>query len=165
MVLKLAGLVKRGDVWVYRKVVPPQLRSLIGATEIWRSLGTDDLDQAQERWREVRAEVDRSFQRGQCVPSSSQLRNSRSENRHGQAPTPHEAEQIQGDGENPPISVIFTRYYAERKLPAKTRLEWDLVLERTQMILGAEKPIRSVTQAHVRQLKDLLLSDSREARR
>jgi len=49
MVLKLAGLVKRGDVWTYRKVVPPKLWSIVGAREIWRSLGTDDLDQAQER--------------------------------------------------------------------------------------------------------------------
>jgi len=30
MLLKLAGLVKRGELWTYRRVVPPQLRSIVG---------------------------------------------------------------------------------------------------------------------------------------
>jgi CheY-like chemotaxis protein len=41
MVLRLPGLVKRGDVWIYRRIVPPKLRSIVGASEIKRTLGTD----------------------------------------------------------------------------------------------------------------------------
>lgn len=158
MVLKLAGLVKRGDVWIYRKVVPPQLRSIIGAREIWRSLGTGDLDQAQERWREVRAEVGRSLHEGRRVPAATEFSIKSSASPQAQEPPSHEAEQPESGGDNPAVSILFTRYYAERKLPAKTRMEWDLVLGRIQKILGGDKPVRSITQVHVRQLKDTLLA-------
>ena len=34
MVLKLAGLVKRGAVWIYGRAVPPKLRAVVGASEV-----------------------------------------------------------------------------------------------------------------------------------
>ena len=43
----------------------------------------------------------------------------------------------EGDNaDNPPLSILFGRYYAERKLPAKTKLEWDGVLKRFTTICG-----------------------------
>ena len=62
------------------------------------------------------------------------------------------------DRDNPPHSATFARYYAERKLPAKTRLEWDGVLRRIQIVCGGDVRMRAVTQAHVRMLKDSLLA-------
>ena len=63
-VLKLPGLVLRGGVWTFRRVVPEKLRPVVGAREIWRSLGTADLDLAQARWKVAREEVARSFTEG-----------------------------------------------------------------------------------------------------
>lgn len=161
MVLKLAGLVKRGGVWTYRKRVPSKLRSLVGAREVWRSLGTGNLDEAQERWRAVRAEVARSFADGVPCPTSeyglaergtSSLVEALSTS-HRDVPAPQT-----NSANSPSLSTIFARYYAERKLPAKSQLEWNLVLSRIQATCGGDVAARSVTQAHVRMLKDTLLA-------
>src|SRR5439155_22220029 len=61
MLFRMNGLVKRGGVWQYRRMVPPRLRSIIGSSEVKRSLGTRDLQAAQRRWQAVKAEVDRLF--------------------------------------------------------------------------------------------------------
>lgn len=159
MVLKLAGLVKRGEMWIYRRTVPPKLRSIVGAREVKRTLGTGDLDQAQERWRAVKAEVERSFAEGRRAPSSTVFTPTQPQaEKSRQARFSESASELHDDRENPPLSLTFTRYYAERKLPAKTRLEWDLVLSRIQAVCGGDVRARFVTQAHVRMLKDSLLA-------
>jgi integrase len=62
------------------------------------------------------------------------------------------------DDDNPPLSILFERYFTERKLPAKTKLEWSLVLKRfTSSLGGADLPVKSITQAHVRSFKAGLL--------
>jgi hypothetical protein len=61
MLVRMTGLVKRGGVWIYRRMVPPRLRSIIGSREVKRWLGTTDLQAAQRRWQTVNAEVDRIF--------------------------------------------------------------------------------------------------------
>ena len=67
----------------------------------------------------------------------------------------------EGDGEdNPPLTILFERYYAERQLPAKTKLEWEGVCRRFCETIGADLPARAVTQAHVRQLKTSLLTST-----
>jgi integrase len=164
MVLKLAGLVKRGGVWTYRKRVPPKLRPVVGAREIWRSLGTADLDQAQEWWRAVRSEVARSFADGVPCPATEyargELTSTQGPASRSEGPASQGAHFVgQGEGpDNPTLSVLFARYYAERKLPAKSQLEWNLVLSRIQATCCGDVAVRSVTQAHVRMLKDSLLS-------
>jgi hypothetical protein len=152
MFLRLPGLVKRGEVWIYRRAVPPRLRSVVGASEIKRTLGTDDLDVAQERCRAVRAEVERSLTEG--VPTSSSL--SFAVTHRGLTTATQTTAAAAED--SPSLSVVFSRYYAERKLPAKTRLEWDLVLARIQGVCGGDVAARAVTHAHVRMLKDSLLT-------
>jgi len=42
MGLIVRGLIKRGSVWWVRVVVPADLRSVIGKTELLESLGTGD---------------------------------------------------------------------------------------------------------------------------
>jgi len=59
MVLQLPGLVKRGGVWTYRKSIPQKLRPIVGAREIWRSLGTADETVALTRFRRVKQDVER----------------------------------------------------------------------------------------------------------
>ena len=66
-----------------------------------------------------------------------------------------EAEQDSRD--NPPLSVLFESYFAERNLPSKTVTEWKAVLRRFTVTLGADLPVRSITQAHVRGFKAALL--------
>jgi integrase len=63
--------------------------------------------------------------------------------------------------DNPPLSLVFERYYSERKLPPRTRTEWDYVLRRFKETVGADLPVRSVTQAHVRAFKAALLATKR----
>jgi hypothetical protein len=63
--------------------------------------------------------------------------------------------------DNPPLSLVFERYYGERKLPARTKTEWDYVLRRFKDTVGADLPVRSITQAHVRSFKADLLATKR----
>ena len=64
----------------------------------------------------------------------------------------------QDDADNPPLSIVFQRYNAERKLPPKTKLEWDGVLRRFTEAVGADLPVRAITAAHVRSFKTTLLA-------
>jgi len=63
-----------------------------------------------------------------------------------------------GGADNPPVTILFERYYAERKLPAKTKNEWELVCRRFLESVGGDLPSRAVTQAHVRNFKTALLT-------
>lgn len=65
------------------------------------------------------------------------------------------------DADNPPLSLVFERYYGERKLPARTKTEWDYVLRRFKETVGADLPVRAITQGHVRSFKAALLATKR----
>lgn len=58
MARKQLYLHKRGGVYQLRVRVPDALRPLVGKTEIWKSLGTGDLKEAQESARAVRVKID-----------------------------------------------------------------------------------------------------------
>jgi integrase len=194
MLVRMNGLVKRGGVWQYRRMVPQRLRSIIGSHEVKRSLGTGDLQAAQRRWQTVKAEVDRLFAEAEAAvknPSIAaykaveewrQLRAQRPA-MEGEEDAldahltmllernnldPHQRAVLEGllrrqdnDGaDNPPLSVLLERYNAERKLPAKTKLEWDGVLKRFTATVGADLPVRAITPAHVRSFKAALLAST-----
>jgi hypothetical protein len=59
--------------------------------------------------------------------------------------------------DNPPLSVIFERYFIDRKPGPKTRLEWTGALARFTSAVG-DLPVREITPAHVRTLKANLLT-------
>src|SRR5688572_24378565 len=61
MMIRMEGLVKRGGVWSYRRMVPQRLRSVLQCREIKRTLDTPDLNAAQRRWATVNADVERMF--------------------------------------------------------------------------------------------------------
>jgi uncharacterized protein DUF6538/integrase-like protein len=61
MLFRMAGIVRRGGQWIYRRRVPQRLRSIIGSREIRRTLDTSDLTVAQRRWQAVHAEVGQMF--------------------------------------------------------------------------------------------------------
>jgi integrase len=63
-----------------------------------------------------------------------------------------------GAEDNPPLSILFDRWKAERRPPAKTWLEWDGVRRRFVETIGGDLPVRAVTKAHVRAFKNALLS-------
>lgn len=60
--------------------------------------------------------------------------------------------------DNPPLTILFERYYTERKLPPKTKSEWGLVCRRFLESIGGDLPARAVTQAHLRNFKTALLT-------
>jgi hypothetical protein len=60
--------------------------------------------------------------------------------------------------DNPPLSILFERYYSEHKLPAKTKLEWARVMKRFTTAVGADLPVRAITAGHVRNFKTALFA-------
>lgn len=174
--MTLDGLIKRGEVYIYRRVVPEALRAIMGKREIKVSLGTADEAVAVARWRKVSTEVNVKLAEamaGRLSPAVAgykavekwtpgtpdaewALNTHLEENATSLAPEMRAALLNRHDA-SPPLSLIFKRYYAERKLPAKTQLEWDLVLERIQGVCGGDVPVRTVTKVNVREFKDRLL--------
>jgi integrase len=59
--------------------------------------------------------------------------------------------------DNPPLSVLFNRWRAERQPPAKTWHDWTVARKRLEQVLGGDFPVRSITKAHVRAYKESLL--------
>jgi hypothetical protein len=55
--------------------------------------------------------------------------------------------------DDPPLTILFDRYYVERKLPVKTKTEWEGICTRFAESVGGDLPVRSLTQAHIRNLK------------
>src|SRR5690242_8371545 len=182
MLVRMNGLVKRGGVWIYRREVPPRLRTIIGSREVKRSLGTGDLQAAQRRWQTVKAEVDRLFAEAEAslknpsIAAYKAVEEWRRE-RVARPAEPDEEEaldshlttllernnldahqraviegllrrQDQDGADNPPLTILFERYYSERKLPVKTKLEWDGVLKRFTASIGVDLPVRAITAAH-----------------
>ncbi len=191
MLVRMNGLVKRGGVWQYRRMVPPRLRSIIGSREVKRSLGTGDLQVAQRRWQTAKVEVDRLFAEAEAAVKNPSIAAYKAveewrQDRAARAVTQDQEEaldshmtmllernnldahqravlegllrrQDQDGADNPPLSILFDRYNAERKLPAKTKLEWDGVLQRFRATVGADLPVRAITPSHVRGFKTALL--------
>jgi integrase len=59
--------------------------------------------------------------------------------------------------ENPPLSILFDRWHAERQFPPKTWAEWNTSRKRFEQVIGGDFPVRSITKAHVRAYKESLL--------
>ena len=64
---------------------------------------------------------------------------------------------IEATEENPPLSILFDRWRAERQPPPKTWHDWTVARKRLEQVLGGDFPVRSITKAHVRSYKELLL--------
>ena len=59
---RLKMLLQRNGVWMYRKVLPPELRPFMeGKREVWRSLQTTDLETAKLRAMETGLEGERQL--------------------------------------------------------------------------------------------------------
>jgi hypothetical protein len=193
MLVRMEGLKKRGEVWIYRRVVPLKLRSFLGKRGWKESLDTDDLNVAQQRWGVVHARVNQIFKEAEAgvrSPTIIAYRTLRTwtpgDDRAEEGLDLHlttllEREDLDpvrraavetllrrhdlgsqslaagNEGDDPPLSVLFDRYHAERKLPGKTKLEWDCVLARFTKTCG-DLPVKAITQANVRNFKSVLLA-------
>jgi hypothetical protein len=192
MLVQMPGLVLRGGVYIYRRAVPPHLRSIIGKREWKFSLGTGDLAVAQRRLPQITADVEREIKeaeagrRNPVVLAYRAVQDWKQES--VQRPADPDAEEAldlhlttlledderrekkldagqravveallrrhdDGGADNPPLTILFERYYAERKLPPKTKSEWELVCRRFLESIGGDLPARAVTQSHVRNFK------------
>ena len=198
MLVPMPGLVLRSGVYIYRRAVPPRLRSIIGKREWKFSLATADLAVAQRRLSTIAADVEREIKeaeagrRNPAVLAYRAVQDWKQES--AQRPADPDAEEAldlhlstlledddglggkkldkgqrtvieallrrhDDDGaDNPPLTILFERYYAERKLPPKTKSEWELVSRRFLESIGGDLPARAVTQAHVRNFKTALLA-------
>ena len=66
--------------------------------------------------------------------------------------------QNNGGDDNPPLSILFDRWHAERKPPAKTWLEWKTALRCFTEANGGDLPVKAITTGHVRTFKAALLN-------
>lgn len=172
------------EVFQYRREVLQLLRSILGR-EIKHSLGTSDLGVAQKRWAEVHAQVEQRIAEATAGRKSPAIAAYKAVQAHVpgdwraeegldlhltsmlEQPNldPHRRAAVEAllnrrdnDGaDNPPLSILFGRYYAEKKLRPKTRLEWDGVLKRFVATVG-DLPVKAISQANVRALKASLLA-------
>jgi len=62
-----------------------------------------------------------------------------------------------GGEDNPPLTIRAGRYYAEKKMRPKTKLEWEGVIARFVATVG-DLLVKVVSQAHVRAFKAALLA-------
>ncbi len=67
----------------------------------------------------------------------------------------------QGAEDNPPLSVVFERWKAERQPPLRTWQEWTTARKRSQAVVGGDVPIRALTRVHLRAFKESLLRTSK----
>ena len=61
------------------------------------------------------------------------------------------------DADNPPLSILFDRWRAERQPPQKTWEEWATARKRFEQVIGGDIPVRRITKDHVRAFKQRLL--------
>ena len=169
----------RGNRYRLRRVVPLPLREILGRSEIRRSLRTKDYEEAKRRWKQESLRVDALFEkarRGAVVPASLP-RMSEADREitldyyadklvaHDQGATylpAHLRDRylalVQDDG-SPRVSEVLERWITERRPSSKTEAEFRAAWTRmTALALdGRDAPIKSVTKANIRQLKDRLL--------
>lgn len=188
--VKLDYLVKRRtkdgtEVFQYRRPVPPQLRSVIGALEVKHSLRTSDLTAARKIWAGVHAQVERRFAEaaaGVRTPAIAAYKavqahvrgderaeegldlyiTSLLDQNHLDPALRASLEALlrrdeHGGEDNPPITIIAGRYYAEKQMRPKTKLEWEGVIARFVATVG-DLPVKAITQANVRAFKAALLT-------
>jgi len=70
MLVQMPGLVLRKSVYVYRRAVPPRLRSIVAKREWKISLGMGDLAVAQRRLSKISAEVEREIKEAEAGTES-----------------------------------------------------------------------------------------------
>ena len=60
------------------------------------------------------------------------------------------------------MSILADRYVTEKKLPVQTQQEWKRVIRLFTESIGADVPVRAITQGHVRDFKTRLLTKPSE---
>src|SRR5687767_593915 len=199
MMVRMEGLIKRGGVWIYRRMVPAKLRPIIGAREIKRTLGTSDERAAKARWSAIKADVDRQLAEAERalttnpnVAAYKAIEAAKLDRARRPLPPVDEnfpededdhidrhittlldrgdvepsrrvvleaylRRREDGDKDNPPLSIVFDRWRAERQPPGKTWEEWATARRRFETVVGADLPVRKITKAHMRAFKEALL--------
>jgi len=171
---------RNGTYWL-RRVVPLQLRERLGGkTEIRRSLRTRDPQEAKRRWKQESLRVDALFEkarRGAVVaPTLPRMSNEDREiiqdyyvdklvaHDQGDICLPAHVRDrylaiVQDDG-SPRVSEVLDRWLAERRPSSKTEAEFRAAWTRfiALGLDGQDRPIKQVTKAHARAMKERLLA-------
>jgi integrase len=169
---------RNGTYWL-RRVVPLNLREALGQTEIRKSLGTRDPQEAARRWKIESLRVDDLFERARrgvvvqpTLPRMSEADREIVRDYYTDKLVAHDEGDIrlpdhvrnrylaivQDDG-SPRVSEVLDRWIQERRPSSKTESEWRKSWSRfiALGLDGQDLPIRQVTKAHARKLKDRLL--------
>jgi hypothetical protein len=172
-------------LWQYRREVPKPLRSILGCREIKHSLGTSDLGAAQKRWAEVHAQVEQRMAEAEAGRKSPAIAAYKAVQDHVRGDDraeegldyhltslleqrnldPHRKAAVEallkrdehGGEDNPPLTILAGRYYTEKKMRPKTKLEWEGVIARFVATVG-DLPVKAIRQANVRTFKASLLA-------
>jgi integrase len=147
----------RDSGFYFRKAVPLDIRLHIGGKrEIIRSLGKDST-KAKILGRELSIKVERIFldiREGVELHPDIALASLSGLNKSGKGKADqHSTAQLSRDSK---LSIALEAYQAERRLPAKTMIEYRAALKRFTEIVG-DKPIHAITKADARTYKAMLL--------
>jgi len=173
-------------VFQYRREVPVPLRSILGVREIKRTLRTSDEGEARKLWADAHAQAERMIAEAEAGRKSPAIAAYKAVQAHQQSDDPTREEALDyhltdlleredldphlrasveallkrgehGGEDNPPLSILAGRYYAEKKMRPKTKLEWEGVIARFVATVG-DLPVKVIAPAHVRAFKAALVA-------
>lgn len=131
-------LIKRGNIYYFRRKIPLHLRAQIGKAEIRKSLATSDLHQAQAAAAIEAAKLDEQFRR---------LQNERFKNR----PQDPQASLLG-------IAELYETWYAIRIRPRTTVYDFAKAARRFAA-LHPRLPVRMIEPRHLEAFKKALLAE------
>jgi integrase len=172
-------------VFQYRREVPAPLRSILGVREIKRTLRTSDESEARKLWADAHTQAERMIaeaEAGRKSPAIAAYKavadHQRGDERQEEGLDLHITTLLDqnhldptlrasleallkrdehGGEDNPPLTILAGRYYAEKKMRPKTKLEWEGVIARFVARVG-DLPVKAISQANVRTFKLSLLA-------
>ncbi len=178
---KLPCLFRRGVIWHYRRRVPSSIRSVIGLTEITKSLHTVDYSTALDRYQTVSATVEQTFNQyrhGDCndhgFAADTVLHKTATHATQIKAPPSFDqdglrtliktvVEEVVGQAlpvKKPSITLseLYRRYMDDpaRQRSKKTVMTYESVFKVLVEVLGSEKDIGEINRDDCRYVLDVI---------
>lgn len=158
----------RGTQFYYRRRVPLNARSLIGRTEIWRSLRTDSLKVALRRLTVAMAQVEAEIEHSRWMaglPHDQTLFEPSPDDAAARRPTIRDTAPIEQVATTPPVQPssltfgdAYERYLADptQAWSARTRETYETSRKLAISVIGKDVPMHTLARAHCRDYIDVL---------
>ena len=154
-------MVLKGDVLHVRKRVPKGLKSIIGSSEIWRSLKTGDVKIAIRRSHHIHAEIESIFDQARLIAGLT-VDQTMSSPPSNTVLTDHLRSKLNSEAAQalPPLGFAeaYDRFIADptHAWSRRTRIAHLAARSLAMSIIGPDIQIRAITRAHCRDFVDVL---------